>query len=160
MLKRSSAMLALLLSGCGVWQAASDKTAAVYDTVFHNLGKTVNVDLTAGENLNQDDAGRSTAVAVRVYQLKERKRFDAASFGELANQDTTVLGPDLLASTAAVVNPGGSASLSQPMIKGTEYVATAVFYQNVDKAGTWKQVVVANKLPFDAPLKLVLGDKS
>ncbi|SAK80997.1 Type VI secretion lipoprotein [Caballeronia catudaia] len=136
MFKRYSAILTLLLSGCGAWQAVSDTSVVAYDAVFHRRVEEVNVDLSARAELNPDSAGRSTSVAVRVYQLKDRKRFDAASYGELIVKDTPVLSEDLQASMAAVVNPGGAASLSQPMVKGTEYIAIAAFYQNPDKTGT------------------------
>ncbi|SAK88164.1 Type VI secretion lipoprotein [Caballeronia catudaia] len=160
MLIRYSAVLALLLSGCGAWQAVSDSTSNAYDTVFHNRGRTVNVDLGANAGLNRDSAGRSNSVAVRVYQLKDRKRFDGASYGDLIVKDAPVLNEDLQASMAVVVNPGGAANLSQPMMKDTKYVAIAAFFQNPDKTGTWKQVIKSESLSADEPLKLALVDKA
>ncbi|MBC8642538.1 type VI secretion system lipoprotein TssJ [Caballeronia sp. EK] len=152
--------ITLSLSGCGVWQAASDSTVNAYDTVFHNRGKTVDIDLTAHADLNRDDAGHAKSVAVRVYQLKDRKRFDDASYNDLLNNDDTLLAQDVQARTAVVVNPGGSASTSQPMERETKFVAIAAFYQNVGKAGAWRLIVPTKKLPDDAPLKLTLSDRT
>jgi type VI secretion system protein VasD len=160
MFKRYSAILTLLLCGCGVWQAASDSTSNAYDTVLHNRGKTINVDLSADTTLNQDSAGRSRSVAVRVYQLKDRKRFDDASYADLVAKDTTILAPDVQASMAAVVNPGGAISVSQPMMRDTKFVAVAALYANAEKAGTWKQVIRSKTLSNDEPMKLVLADKT
>lgn len=151
-----SVALTLLLSGCGVWQAASNTTATAYDTVFHNLGKTVDVDLSADANVNPDSAGHPRSVAVRVYQLKDRKRFDETSHADLVSNDTTVLEPDLQSSMAVVVNPGGAASVSQPMKKDTKFIAIAAIFQTADKPATWKQIVPVKKLPANAPLKLTL----
>jgi type VI secretion system protein VasD len=160
MLKRYSVILTILLSACGAWQAASDSTSNAYDTMFHNRGKTVNVDLNASAGLNQDSAGHSRPVAVRVYQLKERQRFDEASYADLVSKDTTVLASDVQASVAVVVNPGGAASVSQPMLKDTKYVAIAAFYQNFENAGSWKYVVPQKDMPTDTPLKLTLADRT
>jgi type VI secretion system protein VasD len=153
----ASVLVTLSQSGCGAWQAASDSTVAAYDTVFHNRGKTVDVDLTACADPNQDDAGHARSVAVRVYQLKDRKRFDDASYNDLLNSDNAVLAQDVQASMAAVINPGGSASTSQPMERDTKFVAIAAFYQTAARTGTWKLVVPKKKLPDDAPLKLTVS---
>ena len=127
---RSTAPLlaaSLLLSACGAWQSVSNTSSSAYHAVFFKQVKVLNVDLTARASLNPDEAQRSTSVAVRVYQLKDRKLFDSASYDDLLKHDKTVLAQDLQASIATVVNPGGSASMSQPMQADTEYVAVVAF---------------------------------
>ncbi|WEY42976.1 MULTISPECIES: type VI secretion system lipoprotein TssJ [Paraburkholderia] len=151
--------LALALSGCGAWQAVSDSTASAYHAVFFKQVKTLNVDLSAREALNPDDAGRPTSVAVRVYQLKERKLFDAASYDDLLKNDRTVLAQDLQASMASVLNPGASVSLSQPMEPGTRYVAIVALYREPGKDSAWKRVIEKKKLDADKPLRLTLVDR-
>ena len=96
----------VLLGACGAWQAASDTTSTAYHAVFYKQIRTLNVDLTARASINPDDAMRSTSVAVRVYQLKDRKLFDKASYDDLLKNDKTVLAQDLQASMATVVEPG------------------------------------------------------
>lgn len=149
----------LLLSACGAWQAVSDSTSSAYHAVFYKQVKVLNVDLTARASLNPDEAMRSTSVAVRVYQLKDRKRFDKASYDDLLKNDKTVLAEDLQANIATVVNPGGSASVSQPLQPHTEYVSVAAFYRDPDSKGDWRRVVPKKSLPVDAPLKLELVDR-
>ena len=146
----------LLLSACGAWQSVSDSTASAYHAVFYKQVKVLNVDLTARASLNPDEANRSTSVAVRVYQLKDRKLFDKASYDDLLKNDKTVLAQDLQDSIAAVVNPGASASVTQPMQPDTEYVGIVAFYRNPDSNGAWRRVVPKMKLSADAPLKLEL----
>lgn len=148
-----------LLSACGAWQTVSDSTTSVYHAVFYKQVKVLNVDLTARASINPDEAMRSTSVAVRVYQLKDRQLFDKASYDDLLKNDKTVLAQDLQASIATVVNPGASASVSQPMEPDTKYVAIVAFYRDPDSKGAWRQVVPKKKLPADAPLKLDLVDR-
>lgn len=149
----------LLLSACGAWQAVSDSTSSAYHAVFYKQVKVLNVDLTARAAVNPDEAMRSTSVAVRVYQLKDRKLFDKASYDDLLKNDKTVLAQDLQASIATVVNPGASASVSQPMQPDTEYVGIVAFYRAPDSNGTWRRVVPKKKLSADAPLNLELVDR-
>jgi len=147
----------LLLSACGAWQAVSDTSSAAYRAVFVKQVKVLNVDLTARAAINPDASQRPCSVAVRVYQLTERKGFDAASYDDLLKNDRTVLAHDLQDTMAAVVNPGASASLSQPMKDGTKYIAVVAFYRNPDKGGAWRYVIAKKKLHADKPLKLELA---
>lgn len=152
---------ATLLSACGAWQSISDTSASAYRAVFYKQVKTVDVDLTARASLNPDDAGRATSVAVRVLQLKDRKLFDGASYDDLLKNDRTVLAQDLqAASLSAVLNPGASASLSQPLQPETKFVAVVAFYREPGGDGAWKRVIDRNQLDPDKPLKLELVDQS
>lgn len=150
---------ALLLSACGAWQSVSDTTSNAYHAVFFKQVKVLNVDLSARDALNPDDAGRATSVAVRVYQLKDRKLFDGASYNDLLKNDHTVLATDVQDSMAAVLNPGASASLSQPMKADSEYVAIVAFYRNPGTGNGWKYVIEKKKLDADKPLKLEMVDQ-
>lgn len=146
----------LLLSACGAWQTVSDASSSAYRAAFFKQVKVLNVDLTARAALNPDDAGRATSVAVRVYQLKDRKMFDGASYDDLLKNDKTVLAQDLEASMSTTVNPGASASLSQTMQAGTKYVAIAAFYRSVGNGDGWKYVTEKKMLDAEKPLKLEL----
>lgn len=150
---------ALSVSACGAWQAVSDSTSGAYRAVFYKQVKVLNVDLSARASVNPDEAMRSTSVAVRVYQLKDRKMFDQASYDDLLKNDRAVLAQDLQDSMATVVNPAASASLSQPMQRDTEYVGIVAFYRSPDSNGAWRRVVPKKNLLADAPLKLELVDR-
>ncbi|WP_230947725.1 type VI secretion system lipoprotein TssJ [Burkholderia territorii] len=149
----------MLLSACGAWQAVSDASSSTYHAVFFKQVKVLNIDLSAREALNPDDAGRPTSVAVRVYQLKDRKMFDGASYEDLLKNDRTVLAQDLQTSMASVMNPGASASLTQSMQADTKYVAIVAFYRNPGNGDGWKYVIEKKKLDADKPLKLELVDQ-
>ena len=141
----------LLLSACGAWQSVSDASSSAYHAVFFKQIKVLKVDLSAREALNP--------VAVRVYQLKDRKMFDGASYEDLLKNDRIVLAQDLQASMASVLNPGASASLTQPMQADTNYVAIVAFYRNPGTGDGWKYAIVRKKLDADKPLKLELVDQ-
>lgn len=145
-----------LLAGCGAWQAASDVSVSAYRAVFTSNVKTLNVDLSADETLNPDETGHPTPVVVRIYQLRDHKAFDSVSRADLAKGDRTLLATDLNAELSAVLNPGASASLAQPMQPGTEYVAIVVLYRTTDADGAWKQVIATKKLRADAALKVMI----
>ncbi|KVU66766.1 type VI secretion system lipoprotein TssJ [Burkholderia ubonensis] len=147
----------VLLSACGAWQSVSDASTSAYRAVFFKQVKVLNVDFTARAALNPDDAGRATSVAVRVYQLKDRKMFDGASYEDLLKSDRTALAQDLQADISTIVNPGASASLSQPMQRDTKYVAIVAFYRNPGDLGAWKRVIEKKKIDADKPLKLELS---
>ncbi|MBM2765421.1 type VI secretion system lipoprotein TssJ [Burkholderia anthina] len=155
----STVLSVLLLSACGAWQSVSDTSSSAYRAVFFKQVKVLDVDLSAREALNPDDAGRATSVAVRVYQLKDRKMFDGASYEDLLKSDRTILAQDLQANLAAVLNPGASASLSQPMQADTKYIAIVAFYRNPGNGDGWKYVIEKKKLDADKPLKLELVDQ-
>ncbi|NHV26066.1 type VI secretion system lipoprotein TssJ [Burkholderia sp. D-99] len=160
MFKRMSAATvaaALLLSGCGAWQSVSDASSNAYRAVFFKQVKVLNVDLAARAALNPDEAGRAMSVAVRVYQLKDRKVFDGASYDDLMKSDRAVLAQDLQADMSTVVSPGASASLSQPMRGDTRYVAVVAFYRAPGNGDGWKRVVEKRRLDADKPLKLELS---
>ncbi|MDM8359324.1 type VI secretion system lipoprotein TssJ [Pandoraea communis] len=148
----------LFLSACGAWQTVSNGTANAFHAVFYKHVESVDVDVSTRDGLNPDDAGRATSVAVRVYQLKDRKLFDAASYDDLLKQDRKVLGSEQQASMAGVLNPGASLNLSQPIEDDTKYVAVVAFFRNPGSQSTWKFVIPTKKLDPDAPLKLRLDN--
>ncbi|MBG0881260.1 type VI secretion system lipoprotein TssJ [Burkholderia sp. 9775_39] len=149
----------LMLQGCGAWQSVSDASSNAYHAVFFKKIKVLKVDLSAREALNLDEAGHATSVAVRVYQLKNRKMFDAVSYNDLLKDDRTILSEDLQASAAAVVSPGASVSLSQPMQADTKFVAIVAFYRAPGSGERWKYIIDKERLDVQKPLKLELVDQ-
>jgi type VI secretion system protein VasD len=142
----------LLLSACGAWQAISDTGASL----FTKRVKVVNVDFKARDLINPDERQKALPVAVRVYQLRDRKAFDAATYSDLLKNDRTMLAPDLLDSHGVIVIPGGAASVSQPMQEDTRFVAVAVFFRDATVDADWRRVVARKALSADDPLKFTL----
>ncbi|RRW88790.1 type VI secretion system lipoprotein TssJ [Pandoraea apista] len=148
-----------VLSGCGAWQSVANGTANAFHAVFYKHVENVDVDVSARDALNPDDAGRATSVVVRIYQLKDRKLFDTASYEDLLKQDRKVLGTGTETSMSGVVNPGAALTFSQPIQDDMKYVAVAAFFRQPENPDSWKFVVPVKKLDADAPLRLRLGDR-
>ncbi|MCA8253244.1 type VI secretion system lipoprotein TssJ [Burkholderia sp. AU31624] len=155
----ATAAAVLLLSGCGAWQSVSDASSNAYRAVFFKQVKVLDVDLAARAALNPDDLGRPTSVAVRVYQLKDRKTFDGVSYDDLLKNDKIALAQDIRAAMAVVLNPAASASLSQPMQADTKYVAVVAFFRNPGNGDGWKYVIEKTRLRPDRPLSIDLTDQ-
>ena len=148
----------VLVSACGAWQSVSDGTAGAYNAVFHKTVKTLNVDLSARASLNSGSGEQPLSVAIRVYQLKDRKAFDAASYDDLLQNDRTVLAQDLQDTASAIVTPGGAINLSQLMRADTQYVAIVAFFRDAAGGSNWRRVFQKKVLSPDDPLKLQLVD--
>jgi type VI secretion system protein VasD len=146
----------LSLSACGAWQSVSDTSSSAYQAVFNKQLKTLKVDLNARASLNPDEANRPVSVAVRVYQLKDRKSFDGATYNDLLKNERAVLSADLQDSAGVVVNPGSAASLSQPMRPDTEYIAIVGFFRNPKNDRDWRRVVTRKSLSVSDPLRFDL----
>lgn len=96
------------------------------------------------------------SVAVRVYQLKDRKSFDGASYDDLLKNERAVLSADLQDTAGVVVNPGSAASLSQPMRPDTEYIAIVGFFRNPKNDRDWRRVVTRKSLSASSSLRFDL----
>ncbi len=144
------------VAACGAWQSVSDTSAGAYRAVFRKQVKTLDIDLTARVALNPDEASRPVSVAVRAYQLKDRRSFDAASYPELLKNDRAVIGGDLLDTVGQVINPGSAASLSQPMNPDTKFIAIVAFFRDARDNHDWRRVIPTTALSADHPLKLTL----
>ena len=145
------------LAGCGAWQSVSDGTASAYNAVFHKSVRTLDIDLSARASLNSGSGDQPYSVSVRIYQIRDRKAFDAASYDDLVQNDRTVLAQDLQDMASAVVTPGGAVNVSQPMRADTQYVAVVAFFRDAGGATNWRRVFPKNALSADDPLRLQLA---
>ncbi|GLQ48606.1 type VI secretion system lipoprotein TssJ [Dyella flava] len=153
------AVMSLLLSACGAWQTVSTSTSNVYHATFYKKLTTLDVDMKARAMLNPDELGRAYSVTVRIYQLKDPKRFQNATYDELLTNDRTILAQDLQDNRAVVIYPGASASLSQALKAETQYIGIVAFYREANPGGGWRLVVPKKELSADTPLMLELvGD--
>jgi type VI secretion system VasD/TssJ family lipoprotein len=88
-------MTALLLAGCRVGGAAFPASCE------HHL----ELELWAGEHINPSDDGVPLPVAVRVYQLRDRGKLEAADATTLAQRDSEILAGDVIASSELILFP-------------------------------------------------------
>jgi type VI secretion system protein VasD len=60
----------------------------------------------AAPQVNLDDKGRPLPTTLRIYQLKDTAKLEAATFNDLLENDKDTLATDLVAAQEVVINPG------------------------------------------------------
>lgn len=103
--------LALTLAGC-----ASGGVGKMVDKTLQSVGlrdaspteKTIPLRLYAGENLNAGNDGRASATVVKLYQLRDTRRFESAVFDTFLDEarETAELGDTLVSVNEVVLTPG------------------------------------------------------
>lgn len=105
---------------------------------FTGCSRTATLQLRGTAPLNLNEAGESTPVDVRIYQLKSDAHFRKAAFEKLWTKDKETLGDDLLAERKTVsVLPGGA---GEPTAKvelgelatGTNFIGVMAMYGKAD----------------------------
>jgi type VI secretion system VasD/TssJ family lipoprotein len=100
--------------------------------------RTATLQLRGTAPLNLNEAGESTPVDVRIYQLRSDKAFRKAAFEKLWTKDKEALGDDLLAGAKTVsVLPGGAGEPPArvelgELATGTGFIGIMALYGKAD----------------------------
>lgn len=99
------------------------------------------VDLTirAGADINPNTMGTPVSVAVRLYSLTARSRFEAADVFSLMQLEAQVLGPESMGVEEAVVRPGDTRKVILTPKPGVRFIGIAVMFRDIDRA-QWRLV--------------------
>ena len=116
--------------------------------------------LTATQTLNQDDSGEALPVVVRVYQLREKDKFQRATFTELWKKDKELLEGDLLDRKELTMHPDSETVLDLDLdVKhGAAFFGVMALFRKPDVM-SWKELVPAETSslnPFTPKRKLLL----
>lgn len=116
--------------------------------------------LSPTNQLNQDDAGASLPVLVRVYQLRAKDKFQQATFKTLWKADKEFLEGDLLERKEITIHPDTQAvvDIDLDVKHGAAYFGIMALFRKPEVEG-WKQVVAADSSafnPFTPKVKLIL----
>ncbi|MFZ4833754.1 type VI secretion system lipoprotein TssJ [Rouxiella sp. Mn2063] len=148
-----------LLAGCGLTQTVTDGTVNMTKAIFYKKIKILHLDLSPRAGINTDGAQTPLATMVWVYQLKDRKSVDTASYQTLLRNADAVLKDDLLASKSLLVMPQGSLTLNMPMDENAQFVAVVGLFNRPDmQNNTWRLVLSRNDLDPDKPRTIELGN--
>ena len=151
-------LMALLLTGCGAWQATKDTSTDVARAIFIAKVKQMNLVIEGRAELNRDERGASLPVAMRVYQLKDAKAFEKATYTQLLSDAGHVLKADALRRADVVLGPNATITLSSPMADGAQYVGVVAFFRNPVNA-QWQLVIPKSQWKKTDPVKLgVIGN--
>ena len=151
--------MALMLAGCGLTQGVADGTKSVTKAIFYKQVKTLHLDIRAREAVNSNARGAALSTVVRVYQLKDRKTFDATDYPSLFAHDSQAIKADLLAEKDIRLQPGGAVMVNMPMEEGAQYVAVAGMFMSPDQANnTWRVVLSRDDLDPDKARVIEAGN--
>lgn len=135
----------------------------VVSTACGSDTKKWRVQLQPTGTINQDDAGASLPVLVRVYQLKGKDKFQQATFKMLWKNEKDALEGDLLDRKEITVHPETNADLylDVDLKHGAAFLGVMALFRQPDVDG-WRQIIEAKSSalnPMTPKMKLVL-DKS
>ncbi|WP_447748227.1 type VI secretion system lipoprotein TssJ [Pseudomonas nicosulfuronedens] len=158
------ALTATLLGGCGLTQRTVDAGKSVGQAIFYKQVKVVHLDFTGRSALNTDTrdmSGLSVSTLVRVYQLRDRKALDNASYQGLLGDGEQVLSADLLDERRVVVKPDEGAQLNVPMLADAQFVAVVALFRTPEaQTGSWRLVLARDELDPDKARVIELGDNA
>lgn len=97
----------------------------------------VKLTLHGGADQNKDAAGRANPVAVHLYQLTSRAKFDRADVFGLLDDAKQALGEDAMASETVLLKPGDTMPLILTMKPGVTVLGAVVGFREIDSA-TWR----------------------
>jgi type VI secretion system protein VasD len=123
--RRFVALLPLLaISGCGGGDKGPKTT-----------GLRFIVD--ADELINPNAESQPSPVLVRIYELKSLNAFQQATFFELLDNDTALLGQDMVAKREIEIKPGERQAFDRATPVDTHFIGVIAGFRENDKA-TWR----------------------
>ena len=90
----------------------------------------VRVSIRAADRLNPDESGESLATTLRLYQLKDVSKLQAASLEQVLDNDRAVLGDDLVSVKEITLYPGEAAAPSLGRREGAFFLAVVAFFRH------------------------------
>lgn len=129
------ASLALLLGSCGgstfaIWRAGGAAAPAQ---------RSVPVTLHAAERLNVDARGQPLALAVRLYQLRQKEGFETAPQALFLDpqRERELLGADLVSVREVMLTPRQRHESVEPVAAGVNYLGIVALY-HTPASGRWR----------------------
>ncbi|SDX45967.1 type VI secretion system protein VasD [Pseudomonas syringae] len=154
--------LGALLGGCGLTQTLSDATTSTTKAIFYKNVQTLHLDFTGRAAMNTDvtDMGNlSVPTVVRVYQLRDTKIADKATYESLLSDADNLLRADLLDQRALVIRPAEGAQLDVPLNKDTKFVTVVALFRHPDtQLNTWRLTLTRDDLDPDRARVIELGN--
>jgi type VI secretion system protein VasD len=156
---RAAACLPLLalFTACGAWQSIKDTSADTTRAVFIAKVKQMNLVIASRSALNQDGRGVSLPVVLRIYQLKDSKVFETATYSQLLAGTGDALKAGILAKAEVTLAPSASVRLSERMADDTQYVGVVAFFRSPVNA-EWQLVIPKTQWKKTDPVTISVID--
>lgn len=100
----------------------------------------VEAKIVAAKDLNPDMRGIPAPLFLRVYTLRAETAFASADFFQLHENDTAILGGDLIKRSELVLRPGETQPLSRELEDEVRFLGFVAAYQEIDRA-TWRALL-------------------
>ncbi|MDY7533437.1 type VI secretion system lipoprotein TssJ [Pseudomonas sp. Bout1] len=147
------AVFGALLSGCGLTQTVTDTTTSTAKAIFYKQVKTLHLDFTGRPATNadvMDMRGLTVPTVVRVYQLRDNKVMEKATYDSVLGDADNLLRSDLLGQQALVIKPGEGAQLDVPLDKDAQFVTVVALLRTPDtQLNTWRLTLTRDDLDPD-----------
>ena len=101
---------------------------------------TVELIVTASEDLNPGSAGEPLPVIVRLYRMSASQRFERAAYGQIYDDDSKALGGDLVGVVEFLFFPGQSETIERVFLPNERFLGVLVAFRDPDTA-KWRSVV-------------------
>lgn len=101
---------------------------------------SVDLTISAANDINPDPAGRASPVVLRIYQLAGGTQFQAADFFQLFDKEAPTLGADLVGREEVTIAPGSTRSLTVALKPNAQAIGIAASFRDIDRA-SWRAVV-------------------
>jgi type VI secretion system protein VasD len=92
----------------------------------------LNLEIEATADVNLGPGGNPLPVVVRVYALKGQGTFMTADFYSLFDNESAVLGPDLIAREELTLRPGERREITRPVAPEAAYIGVVAAYRDID----------------------------
>ena len=100
----------------------------------------VEAKIIAAKDLNPDMRGLPAPLFLRVYTLRAETAFANADFFQLHENDTAILGGDLVKRSELVLRPGETQPLNRELEDEVRFLGFVAAYQEIDRA-TWRALL-------------------
>ena len=150
-------LAALLLDACGGGKAPSIKIEAPEPPPQTRLV----MEVSASPKLNLNTDGTAAPLVVRIYELSGDGQFLGSGFFPLFENDSSTLGPDLIAREEIRVVPGETRTIEKTLNPATTTLGVLGAYRSTDQR-RWRATVpvvpqTVNRLRLDlGPRELAL----
>lgn len=99
----------------------------------------VDVTIKASSDINPNTAGTPVSVAVRLYSLNARGKFESADVYALMQREAQTLGTESAGVEEVVVRPGETRKVTLMPKPGVRFIGVAVLFRDIDRA-RWRMV--------------------
>jgi type VI secretion system protein VasD len=152
-------MMLITLTSCGAWQSVKDTSSDAARAVFIAKVKQMNLVIEGRAELNCDERDVSLPVSLRVYQLKDIKTFESATYPQLLDDATSVLKADALNRLEVELAPRATIALNKPMDDSAQYVGIVAFFRDPSN-NAWRLVIPKSQWKQTNPVKVsVIGNQ-